>query len=64
MPSDKCNMIAAKGTGLICSLFGITSAQHVLFGIPQYVYNACILDLPLSSFVYHFFLLTAQGVDS
>ena len=27
-------------------------------------YNARIMDLPMSSFVSHFFLLTAQGVDS
>ena len=28
------------------------------------MYNACIMYLPLSSFVSHFFLLTVQGVNS
>ena len=41
MPSDKCNSIMAKATGLIFSLFGITSAWEYLFGILQYV--QCIL---------------------
>ena len=37
MPSDKCNSITAKTTGLIFSLFDVASAQEVPFGIPQYV---------------------------
>ena len=41
MPSDKHNSIMAKAMGLIFSLFDITSAQEVPFGIPQYV--QCIL---------------------
>ena len=41
MPSDKRNSIMAKATGLIFSLFDITSARHVPFGMPQYV--QCIL---------------------
>ena len=41
MPSDKCNSIMAKATGLIFSFFNITSAREVPFGIPQYI--QCIL---------------------
>ena len=41
MPSDKRNSIMAKATGLIFSLFDVTSAQQVPFGVPQYV--QCIL---------------------
>ena len=41
MPSDKRNLIAAKATGLIFSLFGVALALQVPFGIPQYV--QCIL---------------------
>ena len=41
MPSDKRNLIMAKATGLIFSLFDVASAREVLFGIPHYV--QCIL---------------------
>ena len=41
MPSDKCNSITAKATGLILSLFDIVLAQEVPFGILQYI--QCIL---------------------
>ena len=41
MPSDKRNSITAKATGLIFSLFDVTSSRQVPFGIPQYV--QCIL---------------------
>ena len=41
MPSDKRNSITAKATGLIFSLFDVTSARQVPFGILQYV--QCIL---------------------
>ena len=41
MASDKRNSIMAKAMGLIFSLFDVTSAQQVPFGIPQYV--QCIL---------------------
>ena len=41
MPLDKCNLITAKATGLIFSLFNITSAREVPFGILQYI--QCIL---------------------
>ena len=41
MPSDKCNSITAKATGLIFSLFDVASARQVPFGIPQYI--QCIL---------------------
>ena len=37
MPSDQRNLIMAKAMSLIFSLFDITSAQEVPFGIPQYV---------------------------
>ena len=62
MPPDKCNLIMAKATGLIFSLFDIASAQEVPFGIPQYV--QCILH-GLTSFllVSHSSLLTAKSVD-
>ena len=41
MPSDKCDSITAKATGLIFLLFDVASARQVPFGIPQYV--QCIL---------------------
>ena len=41
MPSDKRNLIAAKATGLIFSLFNVASAREVPFGMPQYI--QCIL---------------------
>ena len=41
MPSDKCNSITAKATGLIFSLFDVSSAREVPLGTPQYV--QCIL---------------------
>ena len=62
MSSDKHNLITAKSTGLIVSLFDVTSAGHVPFGILQYV-NAFFMDLPVSSFVSHSSLLTAKSVD-
>jgi len=42
MPSDKCNSIMAKATGMIFSLFDVASAQEVPFGISQYM--QCILQ--------------------
>ena len=53
MPSD-------KPTSLIFSLFDITSAQEVPFGIPQYV-QCILMDLLVSSFVPS--LLTAKSVN-
>ena len=41
MPLDKCNLIMAKATGLIFSMFDVSLAQEVPFGIPQYI--QCIL---------------------
>ena len=41
MPLDKRNLITAKATGLIFSLFDVALARQVPFGIPQYV--QCIL---------------------
>ena len=64
MPSDKRNLITAKATGLIFSLFDVTSAQEVPFGIPHYI--QCILHgltVPVSSFVSHSSLLTVKSVD-
>ena len=61
MLSDKHNLIAAKATGLIFSLFDIASAREVPFGIPQYV--QCFMDLPVSSFVSYSSLLTAKSVN-
>ena len=46
MPSDKCNSITAKATDLIFSLFDITLALEVPFGILQYV--QCILHVLIS----------------
>jgi len=37
MPSDSRNSTMAKATGLIFSLFNVTSAQEVPFAIPLYV---------------------------
>ena len=39
MPSGKHNSITAKATGLISSLFDITSSQDVPFGIPHAVHT-------------------------
>ena len=41
MPSDKHNLVTAKATGLIFSLFDVASAREVPFGIPLYM--QCIL---------------------
>ena len=58
-PSHKRNSIMAKATGLIFSLFDVTSARQVPFGIPQYIHS--ILH-GLTS-VSHSPLLTAKSVD-
>ena len=42
MPSDQRSLIMGKATSLIFSLFDITSAREVPFGISQYV--QCILQ--------------------
>ena len=59
MPSDKHNLITIKGTGLIFSLFNIALAQEV----PLAYCNAFFMDLPVSSFVSHSYLLTAESAD-
>jgi len=41
MPSDQRNLIMAKTTDLIFSLFDVASAQEVPFGMLQYL--QCIL---------------------
>ena len=62
MPSDNCNSITAKAKCLMFSLFDVTSARHMLFGIPQYV--QCIIHgLTSVPFVSHSSLLTAKSVD-
>jgi len=38
MPSDSRNSTMAKATGLIFSLFNVTSAQEVPFAIPLYMH--------------------------
>ena len=62
MPSDKRNSITAKATGLILSLFDITSARQVPLAYRS-TYNVFFMDLPVSSFVSHSSLLTGKGVD-
>jgi len=42
MPSDQRDSIMAKATGLIFSLFDITSVREVPFGILQYI--QCVLQ--------------------
>jgi len=42
LPDCKRNSITAIATGLIFSLFNVTSAREVPFGTPQYV--QCILQ--------------------
>ena len=64
MPSDKRSSMTAKATGIILSLFDVASSGHVSFGIPQYIQCTYHGLLPLSSFVYHFFLLTVKAVNS
>jgi len=41
MPSELCNSTMAKAMGLNFSLFDVTQAQEVPFGIP--LYTQCIL---------------------
>ena len=61
MPSDKCNVITAKVTSLIFSLFDITSAQwHTTVDT---MHSQFLMDLPVSSFVSHSSLLTAISIN-
>ena len=62
MPSDKRYSITAKATGLIFSLFDVTSARQVPLAYHS-TYNAFFMDLPVSFFVSHSSLLTGKGVD-
>jgi len=57
-PSDQHNLIMAKATGVIFSLFGIPSAWQVPFGIPQYV--QCILQGLTSVFLCVPFIFAAS----
>ena len=62
MPSDKCNSITAKATGLIFSLFDVASAREVLFGITQYA--QCILHGLTSVLLYvPFIFADSKSVD-
>ena len=49
-------------TDLISSLLDIASSQDVV-STSHTMYNVCIIDLPLSSFMLQLFLLTTQRVD-
>ena len=62
MPSGKHNSITTKAAGLI---FHCSTLLHPETRLLAYhsTYNARIMDLPVSSFVCHLFLLTARGVD-
>ena len=62
MPSDKRNLITAKATGLIFSLFNVFSARQVLLAYHT-TYNTFFMALPVSSFVSHSSLLTTKSVD-
>ena len=62
MPPDKHNSIMAKAMGLIFSLFDVASAQEAPLAYRS-TYNAFFMDLPVSSFVSHSSLLTAENVD-
>ena len=62
MPSDKYNSITAKAMGLIFSLFDVTSAGHMPFGIPQYI-QRIVYGLSVPSFVSRSSLLTTKCVN-
>ena len=47
--------------GFIFSLFGIVSAGHLWFSVPQYMQYILSLDFPVSSFVSLSTLLTGKG---
>ena len=55
----KRNLITAKTMGWFFSLFDVTSARKVPFGILWYV-QAFFFDLSVSSFVFHLSLPTAK----
>ena len=58
MPSDKHNLITAKATGLIFSLFNVLRPERCLLAYHS-MYNAFFMDLPVS----HLFFQTAKSVD-
>ena len=65
MPSDKCNSITAKATGLILSLFNVASAEYLPFGIPHEVHamhSSWTYQCP-PTYMSHSSLLTAKRVD-
>ena len=59
MPSDKHNSTMANAMGFISPLFNVAWVETCLF-TNQRSYSACIMDLPLSSFVSLFFLHNAK----
>ena len=62
MPSDKHNLITAKVTDLIFSLFNVASSQDVPFGTPVPQYIQCILQR-LTSILLCASLLTVKSVN-
>ena len=60
MPSDKRNPITAKATGLI--FWTLLRPNRCLLAYRS-TYSAFFMDLPLSSFVSHSFLLTVKSID-
>ena len=61
MPSDKHSSITAQATGLIFSLFKLQPERCLL--VYCSTYNAFFMDLLMSSFVFHLFLLTEKTVN-
>ena len=59
MSAVKCNLITAKATGFIFSLFNVTSAGHVTYGMLQYV--KCFLHGLTSA--PHSSMLSVKSVD-
>ena len=62
MPSDKCNSIMAKATGLIFHCSTSLQPDRCLLAYHS-TCNVFFMDLPVSSFVSHSSLLTVKSVD-
>ena len=62
MPSDKCDVLTAKVTGLIFHCL-ISLWPDMCLLAYRSMYNALFMDLPVSSFVSHSSLLTANSVE-
>ena len=63
MPSDKCNSITAKATGLIFHCLMLLRPDRCFWHTYHSAYNAFFMNLPVFSFVSHSSLLTAKSVD-